>query len=286
MKNQIAWIDGSWGSTAELALPLRDRGLQLADGIFETILILDGHPQLLNAHLSRWQTSACLLGMAPPPTAQWLTPLIKEGLKQCNLDNGNGALRLNWSRGDRSSRGISLPQSNPSSTTHRFWLELNAMQPCFTPLTTIISCHERRNANSRLSRCKTFAYCQAIQARHEAQKANCDEAILLSTSGELCCGSTANLIVRRNNHWLTPRLASGCLPGVMRQQGLEHGWLQESQLEATPEKDDQWLLINSLSCQPIVKLDDHLLRAWSDPEGLWYSLLKANNTDTSPKQTD
>ena len=67
MKNQIAWIDGSWGSTAELALPLRDRGLQLADGIFETILILDGHPQLLNAHLSRWQTSACLLGMAPPP---------------------------------------------------------------------------------------------------------------------------------------------------------------------------------------------------------------------------
>lgn len=286
MKNQIAWIDGSWGSTAELALPLRDRGLQLADGIFETILILNGHPQLLNAHLNRWQTSASLLGMAPPPTAKWLTPLIKEGLKQCNLDNDNGALRLNWSRGDSSGRGIGLSSSQQETSKPRFWLELNPTEPCFNPLTALISRHEQRNAHSRISQCKTFAYNQSIQARQEAQIAGCDEAVLLSTTGEICCGSTANLIVRRKNQWFTPRLSSGCLPGVMRQQGLEHGWLQETQLEATPEKDDQWLLINSLSCQPIVKLNDHLLRGWSDPEGLWYSLLKPNNTDTSPRHRD
>ena len=281
MKNQIAWIDGSWGSTADLALPLRDRGLQLADGIFETILILDGHPQLLNAHLSRWHASACLLGMAPPPEADWLKPLIKEALKRCKLINGNGALRLNWSRGNSSGRGIGLSSSQEEASKPRFWLELNQTEPCFNPLTALISRHEQRNAHSRISQCKTFAYNQSIQARQEAQMAGLDEAVLLSTTGEICCGSAANLIVRRKNQWLTPRLSSGCLPGVMRQQGLDQGLLQEAKLEATPEVGDQWLLINSLSCRSIIKLNDQLLSRWPDPAGLWRSLLNHRSTTRS-----
>ena len=278
MNSQIAWIDGSWGNTKELCLPLRDRGLQLGDGIFETLLIRNGIPQLLDAHLSRWQTSASLLGMATPPAASWLKPLIATALERCCLQSGDGALRLNWSRGDGASRGINLPVNNPDSGSHRFWLELNAAQPCFTPLTAMVSRHERRNADSRLSQCKTFAYAQAIQSRREAQMADCDDALLLSTSGELCCGSAANLIVRRGSDWLTPRLASGCLPGVMRQQGLEQGWLQESQLTATPEAGDQWLLLNSLSCRPIVKLGEHPLTTYSDPQGLWQALLRTSSS--------
>ena len=43
----IAWIDGCWGEPDDLQLPLSDRGLQLADGLFETVLVLDGAPQLL-----------------------------------------------------------------------------------------------------------------------------------------------------------------------------------------------------------------------------------------------
>ena len=281
MKNQIAWIDGSWGTTTELALPLCDRGLQLADGIFETILILDGHPQLLNAHLSRWQASASLLEMDSPPAADQLTALIAEAVKRCELINGNGALRLNWSRGDSSGRGIGLSSSQQETSKPRFWLELNPTEPCFNPLTALISCHEQRNANSRISQCKTFAYNQSIQARQEAQIAGCDEAVLLSTTGEICCGSAANLIVRRKNQWLTPRLSSGCLPGVMRQQGLDQGLLQEAKLEATPEVGDQWLLINSLSCRPIIKLNDQLLSRWPDPNSLWHSLLNHRSTTRS-----
>ena len=46
----LAWIDqptpeGWWGSPTELAIPLADRGLLLADGVFETVLILHGCPQ-------------------------------------------------------------------------------------------------------------------------------------------------------------------------------------------------------------------------------------------------
>ena len=66
MSPSIAWIDGHWGTTATLSLPLDDRALLLADGLFETVLIRNGEPQLLDEHLQRWNASAALLGMDPP----------------------------------------------------------------------------------------------------------------------------------------------------------------------------------------------------------------------------
>jgi 4-amino-4-deoxychorismate lyase len=276
----IAWIDGHWGDPAELALPLLDRGLQLADGLFETVLIHGGQPRLLAQHLARWHHSAQLLGMEPPPSATQLQPLIAEAIARGNLAShgGSGALRLNWSRGQAPpgasglQRGINLPSADQPPLRHRFWLQLSACTPTFTPLTAMVSRQERRNANSLLSRCKTFAYGQAIQARREAQAAGAEEALLLSTTGELCCGSTANLLVRRQGQWLTPPLASGCLPGVMRQQALDLGLAQEAPLAAEPEPDDHWLLINSLSCRPIAALDGQPLAPWEDPEGFWTQL--------------
>ena len=47
----IAWFDGHWGEPQKLQLPLSDRGLQLADGLFETVLVEAGEPRLLQQHL-------------------------------------------------------------------------------------------------------------------------------------------------------------------------------------------------------------------------------------------
>ncbi len=271
----IAWVDGRWGAPAELSVPLADRGLQLADGLFETVLVETGRPQLLEEHLLRWRQGAALLGLADPPDQLWLTPLIAEAIARAGLAHaGSGALRLTWTRGDSDGRGIELP-ADGRAARHRFWLQLTAITPAFDPCTVIISRHERRNAESRLSRCKTLAYGQAIQARHEARQAGAEEALLLSTNGSLCCGTTANLLVRRQGHWLTPPLTSGCLPGVMRGRALELGLVAEARLEATPQPGDRWLLLNSLGCRPIRSCDGLLLQAMTpaDAERFWRALL-------------
>lgn len=78
----IAWIGdpsqpaerGQWGRPNQLGLPLDDRGLTLADGLFETVLVEQGQPQLLDAHLERWRRSAALLGMEAPPTGKGSSP--------------------------------------------------------------------------------------------------------------------------------------------------------------------------------------------------------------------
>ncbi len=270
---RLGWHNGNWGSLSELTIPIDDRGLNLGDGIFETILILEGKPQLLLQHLERWRRSAILLGMASPPNELWLQPLIAEGLELAGLNKGNGSLRLNWSRGHQSIRGISLSNEKPNPSNHSFWLEFNIQDPCFKPISAIISRHEQRNENSLLSRCKTFAYGQAIQARREAHLHNYDDALLGNTNGELCCATTANILVLRNHELLTPRAASGCLPGIMRNQGLKLDVLKEAKLEVEPQANDEWLLINSLGCHPIHKLNNKNLSIHTHPEQLWRSLL-------------
>ena len=52
----------------------------------------------------------------PPPSTKWLKSLINDGINRLELNNKNGVLRLNWTRGESKRRGIDLS----NATLHRF----------------------------------------------------------------------------------------------------------------------------------------------------------------------
>ena len=271
----LGWHNGEWGSADTLGMPLTDRGLQLADGLFETVLIQHGSAQLLSEHLQRWQRGAALLGMAAPPARAWLEQLVGEAISRAGLNTTGtaGAMRLNWSRGSIAGRGIGLPPADPEPTQHRFWLTLQPHQPNFQPAQAWISVQEQRNTNSLLSHCKTLAYGQAIQARREAQAQGAELALLRNTSGDLCCGDSANLLVKRQGDWITPPLKSGCLPGVMRAKALQQGLVTETRIGPALRAGDQALLINSLGCRSLKQVDGMELHPSAEAKQLWQQLL-------------
>ena len=80
-------------------------------------------------------------------------------------------------------------------------------------------------------------------------------------------------MIQRQGRWITPALSSGCLPGVMRGRLLNLGLATEASLQATPEPNDQWLLINSLGCRPLSAVNGHSLGLHPNAEALWRSLL-------------
>jgi len=256
----VAWIgspgglgalaQGQWGCPSQLSLPLDDRGLLLADGLFETVLVADSRAWLLAEHLGRWRQGAALLGLPEPPGEQALAPLIEEAIHRSGLPWG--ALRLNWTRGG-GGRGIDLPSAQEPRLQPRFWLQLSPWQPTFQSVRVMVSQWERRHPNSPASRCKTLAYGWAVQARREARAGGADDALVLNTAGELCCSTTANLLLRLGGRWLTPTAASGCLPGVMRGRALALGLIQEATLAPHHlQEAEGGLLLNSLDCRSLM----------------------------------
>ena len=62
----------------------------------------------------------------------------------------------------------------------------------------------------------------------------------------------------------------------MRQRGIDLNIIKEAIIEVEPEDDDEWFLINSLSCRPIQKINRQELKISTNSEKFWLGLLKSN----------
>jgi branched-subunit amino acid aminotransferase/4-amino-4-deoxychorismate lyase len=281
----IAWLGdpwdpaaaGSWGAPVELRLPLDDRGLLLADGLFETLQVEGGRPWRLEEHRQRWRAAAKQLELPPPPSAPRLEALLAEAVARSGA--ASGVLRLNVSRGG-GGRGLDPPATGSPGAAPRFWLSYSPAAPRFAPVRLVLSRLETRNATSLLSRCKTFAYGGSLIARREARTRGADDALLASSAGGLCCATAANLLVHLDGRWRTPPSASGCLPGILRGLALAQGLAVEQPLQAVDLRTSEGaLLINSLGCRPVAAFEGEPLAAPTpeQAEALWRHLLRGGD---------
>lgn len=74
-----------------------------------------------------------------------------------------------------------------------------------------------------------------------------DDVLLVSERGELMEFTSGNVVVRRDDEFLTPPLSSGLLPGVFRQHLLAQGRIRETVLHADElREEDDLYFINSV----------------------------------------
>ena len=270
MKKTIGWYKNQWLNIDNIFFSANSRGLKFGDGIFETILIRKNKPILLNEHLIRLEKSSKLLNINLQINQLIVEQLINEGIKRLSLKNDQFAsVRINYFRGFNRGRSLQLNNTFETKNLDNFWLEFYQIKPDFSPLSVFISTTEKRNEFSLLSKCKTFSYIQAIKVLSEANQKSFDDSILLNTSGELCCGSTFNLLIRRNNQWITPRKESGCLEGIMVSKALKLKIVKEELILPKFQNDDIIIAINSLSCRQISKVNELEFGSNFDPIYFW-----------------
>ena len=58
----------------------------------------------------------------------------------------------------------------------------------------------------------------------------CDEVVFVNEDGEICEGSFTTVFIKKGDQFLTPALASGLLPGVLREELIETGAVKEAVL--------------------------------------------------------
>jgi len=266
----IGWKNHNWLKIDDIFISIRDRGLKFSDGIFETILIRENKAILLKEHLNRLKRTAKILNIDFQLDEKFIVKIIKDGIKSLSLSNKEyGSIRINYSRGLNLERSIKISKENNKFNIENLWIEFHLIQLNFDSMSVIISKNERRNEFSLISNCKTFSYSQSIQALIEATNKNYDDSLLLNTKNELCCGTTFNLLLRRDNKWFTPNRDSGCLPGIMIDKLLKLNFVYEEKILPEFQTDDVLIAINSLSCRKIIKVDNLTLSSDFDPKFFW-----------------
>ena len=275
MNRNIGWKDNKWEEINKINISIIDRGLKFGDGVFETILIRNKKAILLKEHLQRFENNLHLLNYNFQINNQFLEKIINKGIDKLNLNsNEYGSIRINYSRGLNIERSLKVNTVNNVFNPKNLWIEFYLIEIDFNQINVQISETEKRNEFSLLSKCKTFNYTQSIQALIEANKKNFNDSILLNTQNELCCGTTFNILLKRNNQWLTPRKESGCLPGIMRGKLLDLKLIKEAYLTPNFYKDDILIAINSLSCRQIKRVNDFQFDLDFNTKYFWNMLYK------------
>jgi 4-amino-4-deoxychorismate lyase len=275
MKQSIGWQKNKWLDIEDIYISANDRGLKFGDGIFETILIKNNNAVLIDEHIQRLENSGRVLNMNVNINKSHLKDIINLGITQLSLKNNQlGSIRINYSRGLNNDRTIRINNDQQKDYNHNLWIEFYVIKPNFSPISTFISQAEKRNQYSLINQCKTFSYNQSIQVLIEANKKLFDDCLMLNTANELCCGSTFNILLKRNNRWITPRKESGCLQGIMVKKAIKLKIIKEEFILPKFYNDDILIAINSLSCRQINRVNDIEFITTFDPKYFWELLYK------------
>jgi branched-chain amino acid aminotransferase len=253
----------SGGLAFDCRIDVRDRGFLLADGVFDTLLALNGTPFAGNRHLQRLVTQAAAIGISVDPTS--IQDLWARVLAQAE---GPVILRSTVSRGC-TTRGL-WPEAIGEPTIA---VTANAWSPDLVGKPRrLITSSIRRNANSPTSTLKSLAYLDHVLAAREAQAQQADDALFLNTAGRVACTTIANIFVLTGDRLSTPPAADGVLEGITRALVLEDAdslgtTATEDQLtQADIFRADAVFLTNSVRLlQAVTALDGRALYGRAGP---------------------
>ena len=196
-------------------LDMQERGLHYGDGLFETLLKLDGEIGLWSYHYSRLR-KGCNRLQIPLPEEQWLLQKIET--ETTGYDSV--VIKLIVTRGI-GGRGLELPKHNQASV---FILSYpyTAIDEDTLKLDVTI-CQTRLPLNPNLAGIKHLNRLDYVLATIElGQIGNKDEALLCDTEGYLVEGIISNLFFCIGEEVYTPSLEFAGVEGVMRLQILNY----------------------------------------------------------------
>lgn len=218
-------LNGKLVSPEMAVLPLADRGLLLADGLFETCRAECGKVLCFSAHIKRLRGGAEYMQIPLPYTEEVLLEQCQQVLSHNGLLDVTAAIRITLTRGV-GARGVA-PPVNPSPTIFITAAEYHRPHK---PAHVIVAKHPW-SKSPPLSHFKTLNYQDSIIGRLEAQQAGADDAIMCTPSGQIVCTTTANIFLKIYGVWVTPPISDGALPGIERAK-----LLKQAQADGTPIK--------------------------------------------------
>ncbi|WP_262694248.1 D-amino-acid transaminase [Kordiimonas aquimaris] len=255
---RIAYVNGSYVSTANAYVHINDRGYQFADGVYEGISIRYNKLIDLEAHLDRLWRSMDELAIISPMGRRPMAIIFNEVMRRNRIRDGFIYVQV--------TRGV-------ATRDHGF--------PDYAKPALIVTCRRlnfdavRQRAASgvaastqpdiRWGRCdiKSTALLPNILAKQAAREEGAFEAVLVDKEGFVTEGSSTNMWIVKAGHLITRSTSDNILSGITLARIKEIAseldiTIEERAFSVTEAKEaDEMFFTSSTNCtMPIVKLDD------------------------------
>jgi len=214
------WVNDDLIDVADAKISVLDHGFTVADGVFETLLVLDGQVFARDLHLTRLAKSASGLGIALPEVSK--LNLAIDQVLGAHQAMDFGRLRLTVTSG-------SGPLGSERSNAEPTLVVTISAQDKWPESTSALLVPWTRNEDSPLAGLKTTSYAENAFALEAAKSRGFSEALYCDTSKRLSEGTGSNVFLVSNGVVVTPSDASGLLRGVTRDLVIK--WAGESGIE-------------------------------------------------------
>jgi 4-amino-4-deoxychorismate lyase len=206
------WRDGEVRTVQpdEPVVTAFDLGLGRGDGVFESVLVVDGAVPHLDAHLTRLARSATLLDLPDPGERAW-QELVGAVVADWPADV-EGACRLFLTRGLGEGRAPTVLALLAPVTAEV--LRQRADGIAVVSLSLGVPAAFRAQAPWLLGGAKTLSYAVNMAALRHAHALGADDVVLTSLEGQLLEGPTSTVVWSTDGVLHTPPLDTGILPGT------------------------------------------------------------------------
>ncbi|MDM7990246.1 aminodeoxychorismate lyase [Arthrobacter sp. zg-Y877] len=214
-----AFPDGRPADAGEPQLMINDLGVTRGDGIFESLLAVDGVPRKPDAHLDRMASSAQLLELEIPSRKAWeraiATALQLHAEAEGTGDTGRAAVKLVVTRGvegaDTPTAWVQVTAAADASRQRAEGIKVLLLDRGYDSLAAA-------RAPWLLLGAKTLSYAVNMAALRYARQNGADDAIFTSSDGKVLEGPTSTVVLARERNGvrtlLTPERKSGILAGT------------------------------------------------------------------------
>lgn len=234
-----------------------DLGITRGDGIFETITVIGGIPQALDAHLARLERSAAMLDLPAPDLPAWRSTVF--AAVDAHTDVPEAFVKLLYSRGiegsDAPTGWVWMQQSGDFTRERSEGIDVVLLDRGY-PSTVA------ETSPWLLQGAKTLSYAINRAALREAKRRGADDVIFVSSDGVLLEGPTANVILKLGDRLVTPKPDLGILPGTTQHSVFDIAKLNgyaTAYETLTPadlrRADAAWLVSSVRNAAPIRSVD-------------------------------
>ena len=210
----IVFLNGEFVPEERAVVSVFDRSFRYGDGLFETMLAVNGNFFRWPQHWARLMNSARFFNFIIPWSSEELQQAARELLDKNSLRDA--LLRLQISRGS-GPRGYA-PTGNEKPL---IVMTAHAAPPRPTPPWKLVVFPMQVEAKDRFQSHKTANRLVHVMAATHAREAGADEALIVNTRGWIGEGSMSNLFWIRDGSVNTTQLLPSVLPGVTRAAVLE-----------------------------------------------------------------